>query len=626
MGPGICNLWSSALAAWTCLISITASSPVITEGQSKYTLHRWDISTLSGRDDPAVWPWPANKSSVVDEASKPDMPPQNLTLSGSPITTLGQISRNFIEKKCDAGQKFKIKEAWKDAKLLADAQTKTVLGYNYDIPHTQWLGKDWNSDGWSFWKWDYRSMIAKNMVRSWGIYSDNAPEHDYIYWYCYDYSGLCTEGVYAYSWDEEGLVWSNHYTVFCGLFFARMSLSDNMKKYANDKNEQKVMENFQLNRAQVMFHETWHYKYLVSDPRAKDYAYQAQKTWKLAKDKGTNWAYVNAYSYALDGLAIYVQQYYKSSMSPVPIRELKHFDADAAGAVSAPPADNAIARTLDARPPGWVGPLSNTEKADMSVWEEVKDDNQRDEPPPAAGPALTCTGVDNTNWMGRDALKDAIDKFCGNAVAQGTPDPNSGSLVRKYNNGGPDQVTISIDWLLQSYKPAMDSCVASFTTVMDSCDGSDPTHNPLNWKHGGHNQASDARYNIFPTAQRYEAGICSMHIHEKEDFSGTDGPGTERKHTFHLQDDAKDSVGKTFAGTGATAVEAGQGGGNPYTLVGYYDTLLVTPEAQGDYIQFSIGQQSWTTKDGTGVPRCQVGGWDSDFTPVARDIDCFFNC
>ena len=556
MGSGICVVWPSALAAWTFLIAIAASSPIITEDQYKPTLSGRDINTLSGRDDPAVWPWPANASSVVDEASKPDMPPQNLTLSGSPVTTQGQISRKFIEKNCNAGKKLKIREAWKEAKLLADAQTKTVLSYNYDIPHTQWLGKDWNSDGWSFWNWDYRSMIAKNMVRSFGIHSDNAPQHDYIYWYCYDYSGECTEGVQAYSWDEEGLFWSNHYTVFCDPFFDRMSLDDQMKKYANDKHEQKVMENFHLSRAQIMFHETWHYKYLVSDPRAKHYAYQAQKVWNQAKDptKGTNWAYVNADSYALDGVAIYVQQYYKSSMPPVPFHELKNFDADAASAVSAPPTDNAIAKSFDATPPGWVGPLSSTEQADLSVWEAFEDNNQLAERPPAPGPALTCAGVDNTNWMGPDALKDAIGKFCGNAEAQGKPDPDSGSLVRKYNDDGPDQVTISIDWLSQSYRPAMDSCVASLTTVMDSCDGNDPTHNPLNWKHGGHNQASDARYNIFPTAQRYKTGVCSMHIHEQEKFFGIDGPGTERKQTFYLQDNAKDSVGNTFAGTGANTV------------------------------------------------------------------------
>ena len=138
------------------------------------------------------------------------------------------------------------------------------------------------------------------------------------------------------------------------------------------------MENFHLNRGQVMFHETWHYKLLVSDPRAEDYAYQAQPVWDMAKDpkKGTNWAYVNADSYALDGVAIYVQQYYKSSMSPVPWRELSNFDAEAAAAVSAPAPDNATAKTFDARPPSWVGPTSTTERPDLSIWEQVNDDIQ----------------------------------------------------------------------------------------------------------------------------------------------------------------------------------------------------------------------------------------------------------
>jgi hypothetical protein len=38
---------------------------------------------------------------------------------------------------------------------------------------------------------------------------------------------------------------------------------------------------------------------------AEDFAYRAQGNWDLAK-KGTNWAYVNAHSYAMDAVAIYV--------------------------------------------------------------------------------------------------------------------------------------------------------------------------------------------------------------------------------------------------------------------------------------------------------------------------------
>jgi hypothetical protein len=248
------------------------------------------------------------------------------------------------------------------------------------------------------------------------------------------------------------------------------------------------------------------------------------------------------------------------------------------------------------------------------VWEEVKGDNAPPPPPPAEA-KLTCMGIDNTKWMGRDALRDAIDSFCGEAEAQGVQDKDSGSLARNYNQGGPDQVTLSIDWPSGStFKPKMDECVGYLTTVMDSCDGNDP-RNPMNWKHGGYNQVGDVRYDIFPTTERYLAGICSMHVEEKEEFWDVDGPGTERKHRFHLKVDAKDGKGKSFAGAG-----------NPYRIEGFYTTLEMTPEAQNSYIQFTIGEQSWTTANGEGVPRCQTGGWDGDYSPVTRSMDCFFNC
>jgi hypothetical protein len=188
--------------------------------------------------------------------------------------------------------------------------------------------------------------------------------------------------VQAYSWDSLGFFWSDHYTVFCKPFYDRMTLGEQIDKYANDKHEQKVMENFHLNRGQIMFHETRHYKNLVSSPRTDDYAYQAQPVWDLAKYKGTNWAYVNADSYALDAVAIYVQQHYKSSMSPVPWLELGNMDAEAAAATSQPPADNAQTKTFAGKPEGWTGPLPDTDNPDLAVWEEVKGDNTPPSPPP----------------------------------------------------------------------------------------------------------------------------------------------------------------------------------------------------------------------------------------------------
>ncbi len=230
--------------------------------------------------------------------------------------------------------------------------------------------------------------------------------------------------------------------------------------------------------------------------------------------------------------------------------------------------------------------------------------------------------------MGRDALNSAIGTFCGDAETQGVQDPGSASLVRKYNEGGPDAVSLSIDRPSgSSFKPKKADCVGHMTTVMDSCDGKDPKNNPMDWKHGGYNQVGYERYNINPMTERYKSGVCAVHVHEKEDFWGVDGPGTERHHSYHLTIDAKDADGKIIGGTNGQGVEAGQNGGSPYNYKGYYSTLAITPESQNDgYIQFTIGSQSWKTTDNNGVHRCETGGLDGSYTPLSRDMDCFFNC
>ncbi|KAL8895447.1 MAG: hypothetical protein Q9207_008169 [Kuettlingeria erythrocarpa] len=251
--------------------------------------------------------------------------------------------------------------------------------------------------------------------------------------------------------------------------------------------------------------------------------------------------------------------------------------------------------------------------------------SQASSPSPAS--ELTCFGVETTKWMGRDALNQAIGTFCQQAEEQGVQDKDSGSLVRNYNDGGPDQVTLSMDWPSgSSFKPSKGECTKHMAAIMDSCDGNDPDHNPLNWKHGGWKQVAEVRYNVLPSQERYKAGTCSMHIHEKESFVGIDGPGTQRFFTYHLDVDAKDADGHSFAGTEkGQAVEAGDK--NPYVLNAYYQPMEITPEAQdGDYIQFTLGDQSWRTSTNSGTPRCEVGDWDSDFTPLARDMDCFFFC
>ncbi|MCJ1349906.1 hypothetical protein MMC31_008149, partial [Peltigera leucophlebia] len=83
----------------------------------------------------------------------------------------------------------------------------------------------------------YRKLIGDNFGHLAKLYSNNAPKHECIYWYCYDYG--IPRGVQAYSWDSPGLLLSNLSTVFCGPFYDRLTLGDLMTKYARNKNQQK---------------------------------------------------------------------------------------------------------------------------------------------------------------------------------------------------------------------------------------------------------------------------------------------------------------------------------------------------------------------------------------------------
>lgn len=114
--------------------------------------------------------------------------------------------------------------------MLAKAQTTFNLGYPYNIPHTQWLGPDWNSESSWMWRYNYRKLIGDNFGRLAKLYSNNSLKHEYIYWYRYDYGNTYTEGVQAYSWDSPGFFWSNYYTVFCDPFYDRLTLGDLITK------------------------------------------------------------------------------------------------------------------------------------------------------------------------------------------------------------------------------------------------------------------------------------------------------------------------------------------------------------------------------------------------------------
>lgn len=260
-------------------------------------------------------------------------------------------------------------------------------------------------------------------------------------------------------------------------------------------------------------------------------------------------------------------------------------------------------------------------------------------PTPLPPQALHCAGSGVNKFLSRDNLSDKIDKFCSDAAAQKVHDKDSGSIGRIYNAGTRYEVHLGIDWPqgIDISNNMEADCKASMTQIMDDCDGNDP-QNPLNWKYGGHFGDGTVQYDIIPWAdQGYTPGECSFHLQEDESWSGVDGPGTKRTWKYHIEratmrDGAGATIGTVgFAANGKDADPQSAGDGNPLVWdTRLPDALSITPEAQGDprdYVQFTIGSQSWTTNDpDSGRPRCNVGGWSSHYSPADRSMDCFFAC
>lgn len=88
-----------------------------------------------------------------------------------------------------------------------------------------------------------------------------------------------------------------------------------------------------------------------------------------------------------------------------------------------------------------------------------------------------------------------------------------------------------------------------------------------------------------------------------------------------MKDGAGNEIGRLgFKKDSGDGDPQGEGDGNPlHWETKLPDKLSITSEAQGnprDYMQFYIGSQSWSTNSpDTGTPRCNVGGWSSNFSP-----------
>ncbi|KAF4628355.1 hypothetical protein G7Y89_g9794 [Cudoniella acicularis] len=199
---------------------------------------------------------------------------------------------------------------------------------------------------------------------------------------------------------------------------------------------------------------------------------------------------------------------------------------------------------------------------------------------PSATTTQSCTSVSNAQWISRRS------------------DKRSQYLLRRRRRRSrpPTPGFVQAD------------CVALISGIRDNCYNNNPS-NPMNWNRGGSvavtNTIPSITFQMTPLATRYIPGPCGLHVTEDGSWVGSNLLDSSRTYTFSLVTTVKDGAGNTIGGSFPAAV--GCGDSNPYQLPNvYYDTLVLTPEASGDYIKFSIGGQQWKSRDA----QCNEGGYD----------------
>ncbi|EPE28892.1 Metalloproteases (zincins), catalytic [Glarea lozoyensis ATCC 20868] len=247
----------------------------------------------------------------------------------------------YAHRGCTDQQKRNLEVAANDAWLLAKAQTVPVEGYDYNLPHSQWLGDDWNKQGDETLD-KQSSYIAGNFQNMARLVSGNLEKDQKLRFWCFPRwknDDTCDKAkVYAKSWfwypEDEDLAIKIHHTVFCDRFFWQPGLQSTVDRLkTKPMRDQLIIDNAVGVSAVTMLHEIYHYRDMIVYPSTTDYAYGALKCHELATKAGggTELAYRNAESYAIDALAIYLQQTLQLGFPPIS-RKYMNEEIDPAGA------------------------------------------------------------------------------------------------------------------------------------------------------------------------------------------------------------------------------------------------------------------------------------------------------
>lgn len=402
---GFTNLASFEIFTFIVL-SVTLANPIgnTNSEASNHQLFDRETACIALGTCPGEKPPPSAPSPSPSPPPPPPPPPAPSSTSqtssvpsptkDSPVSAQSNIYR-YINS-CSDDQKKSEQRAWDDAGKLAAAHLKWDPKKSYQAAEDMYLGDKSSNDPWIFGK-SWVKVLKPNAQRELNIHNNNAPRSTYAYIYCdekesksgldwCDPNGSQQGQVIAYTWDDLGWFWSNHYVVLCPLFFG-LEKSNDLSQQIEAANgrpwKQSVIDNFIDSPGATYFHETYHWGDTVSVPKtnspAKDHpeVYPPQDVYDLARNKNTDEASLNAESYTLAATAMYIQQVFHLNDPPTP-------KAVASADIQSQNANISTikyeARGLDQPPDGWTPPIPNSTfntqstdlpKPDPNLWTQV---------------------------------------------------------------------------------------------------------------------------------------------------------------------------------------------------------------------------------------------------------------
>ena len=129
----------------------------------------------------------------------------------------------------------------------------------------------------------------------------------------------------------------------------------------------------------------------------------------------------------------------------------------------------------------------------------------------------------------------------------------------------------------------------------------------------------------------YATGTCSFHVDEWQDCTDD---ATNLFANITMYDNDKNIIGQTNATGGSLGEPINTS--DPYSFISSLaEPLVVVGEHEGDYMQFTLGKLSWTSRNKSAPFFCSNGGWNPRDGPFCglggpenaeNQVDCSFPC